>query len=470
MRSLLLPTSEKNKQIQGKWWFPGNEDRAVAGTLQFSQLDGGVLETFGALAVETMENPPGVARRNFNIIRGRSITDRNLTLWDCHDAGFEGGLLERICRYRANWIFDGDSFDDYAAINFLEISIRYSHLSEWVNYCWTDQRDQSDKLVLTVTKPGASEAVLDDGRRIRIEPQRFGPANEYPNQSVSISMLPYFRVSFPQPAALEEIVRTIGDLQQFLGFAVGQHVHTEEILGYHETTDERREQKRPCNPTDIYHKLGLYSDDTTPISIVHIPFTLPQIESRFDDVIRRWFALSKEIRPVMDLYFDFLARPQAHWNQRFLGLIGALEAYQAHKMDEFRIPKEETKRRATEVLDELPEQFELRKWAKNKLNFPERYSLEERMRRFFADHVALLNEKFENQADWIRRVVEARNLIAHGEPLSDNESADFHKIISMTFVLRGLLEMAFLRELGFSDAECDQIFERSALFSFMAAN
>jgi hypothetical protein len=84
--------------------------------------------------------------------------------------------------------------------------------------------------------------------------------------------------------------------------------------------------------------------------------------------------------------------------------------------------------------------------------------------------VALLNEKFENQADWIRRVVEARNLIAHGEPLSDNESADFHKIISMTFVLRGLLEMAFLRELGFSDAECDQIFERSALFSFMAAN
>jgi hypothetical protein len=177
---------------------------------------------------------------------------------------------------------------------------------------------------------------------------------------------------------------------------------------------------------------------------------------RLKDVFTTWLARADSLRVVRSLYHAG-SYGKGFLEFRFLSLAQAAEAYHRRAFPERTyLDKNDYKARILKPLRAtLPEDLSepLRMSIDSALAFGNQIKFRERLQDMFTEHADALGTVVPAPLEWIDKIKNYRNTFTHHPPNRDTDPFDHEDVLRCLFILKMLLEMSFLRSMGFSAAE-----------------
>ena len=176
-----------------------------------------------------------------------------------------------------------------------------------------------------------------------------------------------------------------------------------------------------------------------------ILFTLPQIRSRFSDLMVAWFSRSDGLQSLYDLYFGAMLSPATYIEHRFLNFFQALESY--NRRTSVSTPDKAEAR--AERLDRISKAMAVEdwKWLKKKLR-PPGPSAADRINHV-VDH---LNARWLLTREQVTLAGDLRNYYTHFDPALEARlpptKGRFRIMHNLTVRLRVLCELVLLDAIG----------------------
>lgn len=331
-------------------------------------------------------------------------------------------------------------------MKFGQLDVHYSNLNEWVNiYGFKHQPPSDNKREITVSyaMPKPVEVSIDKFKlSIVFEAKRSFKAEE-----VAIKQKTYIRITYPEEKPLEECLRAIYHVGNFLTFAVGEPVYPLSIEGKTEVSKQKYDDKEFYLPVEIF-QISLYLPKQ-PKRIGSYNMFLPfeNISDVFEDVIKAWFEKIEQLEPVYDLYFGTLYNPRMYLQHQFLNLTQAVEAYHRRTMKNYELPEEEHAKRLEEIIKTAPSEH--KEWLNNKLAYSNEPTLRKRLKEIFEMLGISSKEIFSDENHFISKVVDTRNYLTHYDEKLKEKAARGKELFDLAKKLEKLLKMCILRELGF---------------------
>lgn len=112
----------------GLWWLPERHEEKTCGTIKYVPDARLNLTLFGDLSAE-------VKKGNFSdafIILGINSEGKKITLFNCRHAKVQTANKQNTNYYQIEWMFIGQHFENEDLIKFIDISIRFEHLENWL--------------------------------------------------------------------------------------------------------------------------------------------------------------------------------------------------------------------------------------------------------------------------------------------------------------------------------------------------
>jgi hypothetical protein len=306
---------------------------------------------------------------------------------------------------------------------------------------------------------------LGENGEIRVEyGQSFGGLGTVPldftiRQRASI----FFR--FPTRTPVGEAIEIAGRIRNFVSLAVGRAATVVSVTGWQ---DDFRPRGTAKEPIELYFAFA--RNPKPPDKPLHpglIPFTLQEIAPRLGDVAQAWFDRYEIVRSAFDLYFGTLYSPLLFLDQKFIGYVQAIEAYDRHRRpDATQRPEKQHQERLAAILASAPNS-RTRGWLKSKLKWSNELSLAERLTHVLSACPATSERILLGQPvpDFIQSLVDTRNYNTHYTKQLEDKALKSRGLLVATLQLRAILEMAFLRELGFTCDEITASLDRSRRFN-----
>lgn len=233
---------------------------------------------------------------------------------------------------------------------------------------------------------------------------------------------------FPRPVDLPSVFKRVGQIRDFLSLAVGRAVSITSVAGFR--GEDRSEDRGPRRPIEILWEIPHNPEPpTSPQDPRDMLFTLAAIPDA-SKVLKRWVARQDRLEPVFNLYFGTLYHPDLFLEVRFLSLAQALETY------DFR------RRRK-----------------------PGQKSLAERTHDILAQCRTVTKRIVGPDADrFVDHFKCTRNYYTHYNPKLEAKAASGVGLFLLTLQLQAILELSFLRQLGFPCQAIEGVLERARRF------
>lgn len=120
-------------------------------------------------------------------------------------------------------------------------------------------------------------------------------------------------------------------------------------------------------------------------------------------------------------------------------------------------------RRGTALPENLSDR--LRESIESALAFGNQIKFRERLEDLFAEHAAALATVIPRPSEWIDKIKDYRNAFTHHPPNRDTVPFDHEDVLRCLYILKMLLEMSFLRSMGFSPDEIKAFAGRNHRYS-----
>jgi ApeA N-terminal domain 1 len=177
-------------------------------------------------------------------------------------------------------------------------------------------------------------------------------------------------------------------------------------------------------------------------------FTIQDLEMGFAPFVERWLRLAAHYIDAFSIYFGLQYGPPVYLDYTFLGMAEAVALYYTRREDGVGHRSEEERRRK-EVLSKLPDGD--RDWLREHL-LPDPFPpFQLVLDKLLSENAELMDPLFKTEKwGFIREVMGTFIYIIHRDPPAHrivNFGAELHW---MTAKLRILLQLCFLRELGFT--------------------
>jgi hypothetical protein len=185
-------------------------------------------------------------------------------------------------------------------------------------------------------------------------------------------------------------------------------------------------------------------------------FTYQDVADRFEPYLNTWFERSEVLNPVFNLYFATLFNPRMYLDQRFLNLAQAAESYHRRTSDRTILEREtfsDLRRELCAVVDAKGYADESAATLKSKFNYINEIPLKERLRELLNSEEPLVRQLIPDPEGFVRLASDTRNYLTHYDDNLKDKAAEGFELYRLTEQLRFLLELLFLREIGFSAAE-----------------
>jgi hypothetical protein len=433
----------ETREFRGWWWLPAQTENQLPGTLIVTRGEAELDLTghFGhAVLAETdhemvMSGHLAEQPRILGIDRnGKEVTSdgHQSASYSEHSAGVT------ISKYSRRITLVGKHFQAGEEIEFDEIAIRASDLTAWTQtrvietkakarkrkrgHVWGDVSARSKQLAdIEITLARGERAFIRFGAKFK-GIDIWGRVSEHAELTQDTA----FHLRFGRARDLDYIFDRVGDLRNFLSLAVGRPVAILEVTGYRDDfADERT--KLPY-PVEILWGVPHNPDPPEKQRDTHeMLFTLPAVQAEISKVLRSWFAKQKRLEPVFNLFFGLLYNRDIELDVRFLLYAQAVETYGYRRG---RKPVERSFRdQARDVLASCATVS--RKIVGDDLDA-------------FTAHLKV-----------------TRDFYTHYNPAKEPKAAKGGGLLLLTVQLRTLIEMAFLRELGFGHRAIDAILTRA---------
>jgi hypothetical protein len=436
----------------GYWWLPEEPANMVAGKLLLTSGDEITLELEGAFRPELTQEP----RFNPALILGVSNKCGEITLHRCHQSRSAltvSGYL--TSNFQAGRAFVGVHFDAEEKIRFTKLTVCYDHLDAWVNrrdfhvepapgFRFTIHYEPSP--AVTAAIPDYEIAIGNSGS------YRVG------NTQVTIAQKAYIAVSSAQGKPLDDCLKMMHDIRDFLSLAMGAPTHPVKTMGDTGTSKPGLHGEEEFGgPVEVHYPVNRWTVEAKPIHSDDMPFTLLDVQDDIEVYLTNWLRKAEELRPVYDLLFSVVYNPDLYLVNAFLMLTQAVETYHrrqiggSYQTDE--VYRQGLYQRFVEVIpSDLDKSFK-QSLKEGKLKFANEYSLRKRLadlmdRLSSSIPIGFLGSRRE-VSSFITKVCVTRNYLTHYTPELKKRSAQDQELRAITRRLRAVLEMCLLKETGF---------------------
>jgi hypothetical protein len=438
-----------NHEFRGYWWLPENEADKLTATLLIEKGKS-ELQTLGNFGHELLSessreksfalNPADQEQVHGISADGKSITLQGLSARD-NTLSMPGIPTSK---YVAEVALVGKHFPADQEIAFDEISIRASDLNAWtkVNGFKSnmdfEQLDDAGSLGFSAVNiryegPEPISIPLSRGEEISIHFTATNKGLGHGAEHVELRQDAALHLRFAKKTSLEDIYLRVGQIRNFLSFAVGRPVSVVSVAGYEgRHTGKGSDRRRPIELLwPIPHNPEPPSQRRFAREML---FALPEARPDIPTVIKKWFQRQDRLEPVFNLFFGILYHPDLYLEVRFLTFVQAIETYDHRRRP--RSGKIHLARRVRDVLGGC-------RTVSKRVVGPGDASLDA----------------------FIKLLVDSRNYYTHYDPALDGKAAEGVSLYLLTLQLQAIIEMSLLRELGFPARAIDEILERTQRYA-----
>jgi len=431
-------------EYKGPFWAPDDDENLMSGFLVIDKgkvtLD--VLGDFGRklIAASARQSSYSLDLEQKPRILGISADGRDITLdevWEKSSATHFPGMA--TAEYRARAAIIGKHFSESEEIVFDEIAVSASDLEPWTRVssfktsieCEAlDDKGHHAFVGAHVDFEAPEPIVIELGSGEKAE-LRFGCRGVgllRPRDRIELQQETALHWRFARPGDLASVFEKVGQIRDLLSLAVGRAVSITKVVGFRDS--EKVGSSETLRPIELYweipHNPEPPSEAREPAEMLFSLTDIPDVSN----VFKRWTARRKRLEPVFNLYFGTLYHPDLPLEVRFLSLAQALETY-------------DYRRRRN----------------------PGRFSLAERAHDVLAQCRRVSGRIAGSDTDaFVKVFKDSRNYYTHYNPKWESRAASGLGLYLLTLQLQYLLEMSFLRQLGFSCVDVEKTLERAGRF------
>jgi hypothetical protein len=443
-------TVNKSRSIDGRWWIHGDDKPCHYGVLSFDPESGLELvvkipqdrtvgdalhKMFQAQKVPLVD-PNGVSLPTDTsdldvpkVIHGRDEHNYPVTLFGCSCLG--PGVSTGLDSYRIDSLaailnFCGDS---WSKARFQSVRVSYSLLHDWMNWnAITKHVCHPNPASLEYKNKERREFTLDEHARLAIEGHTlFGQSAT----NFTLNFVHYVEFEFDSPIP----VKVIQDdyvlvFLQLLCLLTGENVFIEEMLFW----DSAQPQYAPASlPADLLRANPGIAGAKKHKHADGMVASFAELEGNFGGIVKRWFECHTQLEPVSDLYFIVLRNLVGPIGSQFLLLAQALEVYHAR-------------------------------------SFPGNKRFDQRIQKILDLHPSEAAKLTEGISDFAMKVYNTRNYLTHYDEKTrqSGKVAEGNDLVRVTYALKGLLLVCFLKELGIQGNPIDRVLRKYASMRFVS--
>jgi hypothetical protein len=445
-----------------KWWQPDAPEKALSGVLFEDPDEGWLLELDGnfadmdlnAMTAQGITIAAPVRRlERFPVIVGLS-QGRMVSLMNCEPLSF-GLFFTRASgslKLRPTTIIHGVYFESVEDFQLRSLAVSYKHLDTWIatsGFKFTFDTNVYP-LKIQYTKPEPIECELSEGIRLSIDFSASGPKLPV-TTSLHMTQQSWLKISSVVPTACEQLFTHLHGFANLIAVMVGKPLTPLAISGTCLATDDSGKTS-DVGIEIVENRKPIADASSEEVQLRDVPFTPPDLRSRFNEIMQAWFARDSKLQSLYDLYFSGLHGPARYVETRFLNIFQALESYHRRSVPpdiQKQAAYDEHVRRILALLGDGKD----KKWLKKRLTRDQEPTAEERLRGLITSF----------KADWLLTESDAalatnlRNYYVHFDPKYENkipdQTARYRIMINLTTKMRALCEVILLSAIGLSEDE-----------------
>jgi len=440
----------------GKWWLPEKPDKKVSGKLMFHPAEGFKLELVGL-----REEFQDFDKQLQPIILGVTLDDKikSITLYNCSNDGAKT-ITRENCEllsllFYTDVAFIGAHFQKPEDIKFKILYVDYLYLDEWVNISGFTINPQNlfnaDEIVIKYKKPDPIQAVIGD-YKIILEFKPIYPLSlPIARKEACIKQKTYIKIESSKDISLDECRKIINSVKDFLSFVIAESVYPLTVHGMGANQQV---------PVEVYY--GRFIEIPKAIKKLfpdNILFTFADISDRFAEILKNWIEKVKILEPAYYLYFGTLYNTKMYLEHQFLNLIQALEAYHRQKYNGEYENYKPIYNEFKKIVDSSNIDRSFKDALEERLKYLNEYSLTKRLKELFKKY-HIIHDFIIDKDNFIHKVVNTRNYLTHYSGKPQNIAAAEEELYNIIQKLKIILQICFLKDLGFNDEEIKNALNR----------
>ncbi len=435
-------------QYEGLWWLPVFPEKKIVGKLNYR---------FGESPILSLNGIFGEAHEYefYQIILG-DCKGNEITLVNCPRTNssilWKEGKEYKQSEFHVSYMCKGFHFAKREDIQFSRISVKYSHLRNWLGtrvFRFSTEEETQEEYVLKVKKPPTNEISLKNFK-VSIIGVVSGSRGRFDDTFERTALVV---VDPTEIGHYENLFKIIYHLKNFLSLATGEAISILSITGeIPNITGERPE------------KIEIYSFQTKGennskdhFSYNPVPVEYKDISEKMQFYLKNWFEIINSFEPTYELYFGTMNTKSSPVSE-FLSLSQAIEAYSHRTLKNEIIDDglfEQHASRLREIIREYP--VESQPDFENRLKYMNRKSLRRLTKELCQKYDTIFKVFIENEQDFIQKFVDARNYYTHYDLEAKGRVNVLTELPFLTEKLRFMVRTILFRELGFEDKYLERV-------------
>ncbi len=447
----------------GYWWFISEPAERFHGTLTFDPQEGGSL----VITVPKKIAQSFWGKNKLETIHGKTISGRKVSLFNCYKYRSSVPISEQhgTLKVIVNRILDGFHLPSLTDNNIISCSVSFNSLNEWVGNPGIEVNyiQSTRDFDIFCRKPAKTKFEVSNGLSITIEiPFLMVSDPSCFRGETTLSSYYRMKIDSSEPKSCIYFFNLIGILQDFFTIAsltytipygiqlVGDfnsQINGEEANALYAFSSSQ-EAKPPEHPKEML-------------------FQFKDTEGDISKILGNWIQKASLLKPVISLYCTGVYSPNLYPEAQFLNLIQAAEVFHRRfRGGTYINPEAYEIEWLPKIQDSIPPDLPYREPIFEKLKYLNEFSLPKRLKDLFKENKAIVKLfNLEKPEKMTKKISGYRNYLTHYANEKDN--LEVRKVVECVNVLRLILEMSFLREMGFSEDKINELIKRNEVYSFL---
>lgn len=423
---------EESFDFKGYWWLPSAPDNKVAGVLSYKPVERITLELIGSFGNESNAVISFINKTDEAVIHGQLENAKKVTLLQCYPSGNVNlSSFFPIIRYSCIYCFIGRLYSGMDEEGDFKIDVHFPELSYWCHPGMLRESFLEDKehdgMIISFSFDAnlggklIDEVELEDGIKIAL---KAGASlnGDHARLNNDIGQSSWLEISSKKKISFNKLLSCVYKFEEFLSLATMRVAEVSEMTFYDKEYYQEIEEGRK-----IHHAISFISShwrgkDTEKVDTIRFLFGYDDIKDRFGELMRAWYADKNDMYPVRNNLVDSLEKKRVFSNMDFLILARALDGY---------CIRSKYKGSITNRMKAVLEKFSaVTKIQRDNINIDE--------------------------------LVDSRDYYAHFMPRARKRNVlDGFELHALTKKVRRIVICCVLSDLGYDNAEIDNIFKNS---------
>lgn len=332
-------------------------------------------------------------------------------------------------------------------------------MDEWVNVFGfsIDNLPGQNEATIKYSLPQHIKLAVVDDYEVFVGFRCKWPKLSIVQNKAGIKQTPYIAIEPIQELSFEQLLNIEFRISTFFELAIAKHVGPKAISAW---TEEKKQ-------VDIFFKLldiPVQSDCLLPRDML---FTFADTHGLLPTPLENWLAKAERLAPAYSLYTAIVENPRMYLEQRFLSLAQAVESFHRRSRKNCVLPKSEHKQKINRIINAVPEDDKY--WLQTKLAYSNEPTLFNRLEELCDEFSAVLDGLIPDTALFRRKVRDTRNYYTHYDEKLKKKAAMGQELFNLTQKLKMLLELCFLKEVGFDEITMKRLIERNRRYQAEAS-